>query len=88
MHSHDPTLVVIHVVSNKKISLLTSCINPIDGKSQVSSRMLIWFNYLIADTFKTPGPGTYRPEKVHPQGERHAPTYSMGSRTRYRKRKL
>jgi len=38
-------------------------------------------------TFKTPAPGAYSPEKVHPQGERHAPVYSMGNRTRYRKRK-
>ena len=38
-------------------------------------------------TFKTPAPGAYSPEKVHPQGERHAPAYSMGSRSRYRKRK-
>jgi len=37
-------------------------------------------------TFKTPAPGAYSPEKVHPQGERHAPAYSMGSRSRYRKR--
>ena len=41
----------------------------------------------LVDTFKTPAPGTYSPEKVHPQGEKHAPAYSMGSRTRYRKRK-
>jgi len=37
-------------------------------------------------TFKTPCPRAYCPEKVHPQGERHAPKYSMGARTRYRKR--
>ena len=37
------------------------------------------------DCFKTPAPGTYSPEKVHPQGERHAPVYSMGQRSRYRK---
>lgn len=36
------------------------------------------------NVFKTPGPGNYQNEKVHPQGERHAPKYSMGSRTRYR----
>jgi hypothetical protein len=35
--------------------------------------------------FKTPGPGSYRPERAHPQGERHAPKYSMASRTRYRR---
>lgn len=35
--------------------------------------------------FKTPGPGSYRPENTHPQGERHAPKYSMASRTRYRR---
>ncbi|XP_070542717.1 ciliary microtubule associated protein 1A-like [Ptychodera flava] len=37
-------------------------------------------------TFKTPCPRAYHPEKVHPQGERHASSYSMGARTRYRKR--
>ena len=41
---------------------------------------------LFADAFKTPAPGTYLNEKVFPQGEKHAPAYSMGSRTRYRKR--
>jgi hypothetical protein len=35
--------------------------------------------------FKTPGPGSYKPEQAHPQGERHAPKYSMASRTRYRR---
>ncbi|CAK8692727.1 unnamed protein product [Clavelina lepadiformis] len=37
------------------------------------------------NVFRTPGPGKYENEKVHPQGERHAPKHSMGSRTRYRK---
>ena len=40
------------------------------------------------DTFKTPSPGDYNSEKAHPQGEKHAPAYSMGSRTRYRKSTL
>jgi hypothetical protein len=35
--------------------------------------------------FKTPGPGSYSPEKTHPQGERNSPRFSMASRTRYRK---
>lgn len=38
------------------------------------------------NTFITPSPYAYSPEKVHPQGERHAPVYSMGARTRFRKR--
>lgn len=38
------------------------------------------------NTFITPSPYAYSPEKVHPQGERHAPVHSMGSRTRFRKR--
>lgn len=38
-------------------------------------------------SFKTPAPGSYSPEKVHPQGERYAPAWSCGARTRYRKRK-
>lgn len=37
------------------------------------------------NSFKTPHPGAYKPEQVHPQGERIAPRYSMGFRTRYRK---
>lgn len=37
-------------------------------------------------SFKTPSPGAYSPEKVHPQGERYAPSYSMSTRTRQRKR--
>ena len=41
----------------------------------------------LTDTFKTPSPGAYFPEKVHPQGEKHAPAHSMGARTRYRKSK-
>lgn len=36
------------------------------------------------NVFKTPGPGRYYNEKVHPQGERYAPKYSMRPRTRYR----
>jgi hypothetical protein len=53
----------------------------------VYSCTIISFQLFIdwLDTFKTPAPGTYSPEKVHPQGERHAPVYSMGHRTRYRK---
>lgn len=38
------------------------------------------------NTFVTPSPYAYSPEKCHPQGERHAAVYSMGARTRYRKR--
>ena len=39
-----------------------------------------------ADIVNTPSPGAYYPERVHPQGEKHSPSYSMGARTRYRKR--
>lgn len=35
--------------------------------------------------FSTPSPYAYSPEKCHPQGEKHAPVYSMGSRTKLRK---
>lgn len=38
--------------------------------------------------FKTPSPSAYYKERVHPQGEKKAPTYSMGSRTKYRKSEL
>jgi len=41
---------------------------------------------LLIDPFKTPGPGSYAPERTHPQNEKHAPVYSMSARTRYRKR--
>jgi len=37
------------------------------------------------DIFKSPGPGTYDNHKVHPQGQRRAPAYSMSQRTKYRK---
>ena len=37
------------------------------------------------DSFKTPGPGTYYNERCHPQGEKHAPKYSLSSRSRYRR---
>ena len=39
--------------------------------------------------FNTPGPGSYAPEKSKTcyQGEKNTPAYSMGSRTRFRKRK-
>ncbi|XP_045216986.2 outer dense fiber protein 3-like [Mercenaria mercenaria] len=36
-------------------------------------------------TFKTPSARAYYPEKVHPQGEKIAPKYSIGFRTRFRK---
>nr|XP_009858590.1 outer dense fiber protein 3-like [Ciona intestinalis] len=38
------------------------------------------------NVFRPPGPGTYDNHRVFPQGERAAPAYSMGGRTRYRKR--
>ena len=41
----------------------------------------------MAEVFKTPSPGAYYPEKVHPQGEKHAPAYSMSARTRNPKSK-
>lgn len=41
--------------------------------------------YLFTDTFKVPSPGLYSPEKVHPQGERHAPQYSISARTKMRR---
>lgn len=39
-------------------------------------------------SFKTPGPGAYKPEKSEScfQGEKKMPAFSMGSRSRYRKR--
>lgn len=41
--------------------------------------------YFFTDTFKVPSPGLYSPEKVHPQGERHAPQYSISARTKMRR---
>jgi hypothetical protein len=35
--------------------------------------------------FKAPGPGRYENHKCFPQGETHAPKYSMSSRTKYRR---
>ena len=40
---------------------------------------------MTSDTFKSPSPTKYSPEKVHPQGEKHAPKYSISARTRYRR---
>lgn len=37
------------------------------------------------EPYKTPAPGIYRPERVHPQREPRAPSYSMSNRTRFRK---
>lgn len=41
--------------------------------------------FFSSDTFKVPSPGLYSPEKVHPQGERHAPQYSISARTKMRR---
>ncbi|XP_071964643.1 ciliary microtubule associated protein 1A-like [Antedon mediterranea] len=38
------------------------------------------------NTFITPSPYAYSPQKCHPQGEKYAPVFSMAARTRYRKR--
>jgi len=38
------------------------------------------------NSFKTPGPGAYYTEKIHPPHLRIAPRYSMSARTRLRKR--
>lgn len=38
------------------------------------------------ERFNTPGPGSYVPEKRPPPNEKHAPAFTMGGRTRYRKR--
>jgi len=38
------------------------------------------------NSFKTPGPGAYRTESIHPPHLRTAPRYSMSARTRMRKR--
>lgn len=40
---------------------------------------------LFLDSFRTPGPGTYKPELIHPPNERRAPKYSLSARTRLRK---
>ena len=50
------------------------------------------FKYTTAPRFKdskpenTPAPGAYSPEKLPPLQESKAPSYTMGSRTKYRKR--
>ncbi|XP_065910752.1 ciliary microtubule associated protein 1A-like [Dysidea avara] len=53
-----------------------------DGTPQYS----LYSRHKGFDPFKTPGPGSYAPERTHPQNEKHAPVYSMSARTRYRKR--
>ena len=37
---------------------------------------------LQTDSFKTPGPGTYKTEMISPPHLRTAPRYSMSARTR------
>lgn len=37
-------------------------------------------------SFSNPAPGAYSPEKTAPLGEKKAPAYSMGARTRLRKK--
>ena len=56
-------------------------------KSCKQSRMDVIVLNFILGYFSTPAPCAYYKEKVWPQGEVKAPMYSMGSRTRYRKRK-
>ncbi len=59
-----------------------------DPKTQVRNNYYVHALLLYSmnsGTFKTPSPGAYRPELAHPPGEKHAPIYSMGSRSRYRK---
>ncbi|XP_043909835.1 outer dense fiber protein 3-like protein 2 [Protopterus annectens] len=38
----------------------------------------------VGQHHQTPGPGAYSPEKAPPLSSRSAPTYTMGSRTKYR----
>ena len=47
----------------------------------------MFFSLYIQVIFQTPAPSAYYREKVWPQGEKKAPIYSMGSRTRYKKSK-
>ena len=49
------------------------------------SLRILFLSYIFIASFKTPSPRAYYPEKVHPQGERHAPKYSIGFRSRNRK---
>lgn len=57
------------------------------GKDGVPSYSL-YARHKELTSFKTPGPGAYQPEKNSTcfQGEKRSPQYSMGSRSRYRKR--
>ena len=50
-------------------------------------QLLLFSQFIPQGCFKTPAPSAYYRERVHPQGERKAPVYSMGSRTKYRKSK-
>lgn len=57
------------------------------GKDGIPSYSLYARHKELA-SFKTPGPGAYQPERNATcfQGEKKSPLYSMGSRSRYRKR--
>lgn len=40
---------------------------------------------VFSDSFITPAPGAYHPERVHPPRERYPPKYSIGFRARHRR---
>ncbi|KAK3546205.1 hypothetical protein QTP70_025220 [Hemibagrus guttatus] len=56
--------------------------NKVGGESDALMKQTCLF---LADTFQTPGPGFYSPEKAPPLNWHHRPpSYTMGLRTRYR----
>ncbi|KAL7876497.1 hypothetical protein AOLI_G00114600 [Acnodon oligacanthus] len=57
------------------------------GRDGTPSYSMLGRKKLSGDTFQTPGPGAYSPEKAPPlNGHRQPPSYTMAFRTRYRSR--
>ncbi|XP_066536444.1 outer dense fiber protein 3-like protein 2a [Hoplias malabaricus] len=55
------------------------------GRDGTPSYSMLGRKKLSADTFQTPGPGAYYPERAPPlNGQHQPPSYTMSFRTRYR----
>lgn len=68
-------------------SILGRQMDPSRSLASLLNLSAFWHHIFLTEVFKTPSPGAYYPEKVHPQGEKHAPAYSMSARTKNPKSK-
>ncbi|XP_005999549.1 ciliary microtubule associated protein 1A [Latimeria chalumnae] len=55
------------------------------GKDGSPAYSMLGRSKVISNRFQTPGPGSYSPENTPPLTHHRPPSYTMGSRTRYRK---